>query len=193
MAYSQIIDNSNDFKQMLNECEDFRDKIIFNGTENDTYNGFAPKSWIKLKNVLLFYIDKCEKIYKTKMNLLLFYTDFYAYKTINKAITGLSYIPTEYGPAPSSYNSLYSCIEDVDTIMEIGGNIDRTQLFSNKKPDLEVFNDNEISVLNHIHTTFGSLSGYKIIAIFHEENLWNNINSNEKMIDFKYAFSLKSI
>ena len=40
-------------------------KIVFN-SERGLYNGFAERSLNKLKNVLLFFINKCGGVFKTK-------------------------------------------------------------------------------------------------------------------------------
>ena len=51
---------------------------VFNYNRRTAYNGFATQSIDKLKNTMLFFIEKENGVFFTKMNKLLFYTDFLA-------------------------------------------------------------------------------------------------------------------
>ena len=84
-------------------------------------NGYAPVSISHVKNIILFYINKLDGVFSTKMNKLLFYTDFYAYKTLGYGMTGLAYKAIQYGPVPFNWNVLYGSMEDV--VLRVKGNV----------------------------------------------------------------------
>lgn len=73
-------------KTRLEECEDrsFMDglihKLVFGDNIRSRYNGYAMLSISKLKNVLLFFIEKFNGVFVTQMNKILFYTDFLSYR-----------------------------------------------------------------------------------------------------------------
>ena len=71
------------------------------------------EAYDKLKNVILYLLDKCGNTFNTKMNKLLFYTDFLSYKQYGKGITGLTYNAIQYGPVPLRWDRVYSLIDDV--------------------------------------------------------------------------------
>ena len=168
-------------------------KIVFN-SERGLYNGFAERSLNKLKNVLLFFIDKCGGVFKTKINKLLFYTDFYAYKNYGFAITGLSYKAIKFGPVPNNWNRVYSMFDEIEEIpVDFGGDVEGSKLVSEMQPDFSVFKDNEIKVLEYVYSQLGEATSAKISEISHQEDAWKENVDTTGLIDFSYAFSLKAI
>ena len=73
---------------------------IFGAYPRSIMNGYAEQSYNKLKNIILFFINGCESVFNTKMNKLLFYTDFASYKRRGTGISGLAYKAIQYGPVP---------------------------------------------------------------------------------------------
>jgi len=64
---------------------------IFNGTRRDIFNGYTTQSISKLKNIILFYIERYNGVFFTMMNKLLFYTeDLFSYKMTSKGMNSLS-------------------------------------------------------------------------------------------------------
>ena len=177
-----------------NENLEIIKKFIFNKLERDIYNGFAQPSLDKLKNLILFFIDKCGRIYQTKLNKLLFYTDFYSFKTNGIAITGLTYTMTDYGPTPQCHHWLYEkSFKEIKPYNSIIGYHTKTELTAIVKPDLSVFSENEIQIMNHIYSTLGQLSGYKIASLDFKDDSWKAKIGHDNLLDFSYAFSLKAI
>ena len=54
----------------------------------------------RLKNTLLHILEKCGDVWYTKMNKLLFYTDFLAYREHGMAISGLRAKHRSQQPCP---------------------------------------------------------------------------------------------
>ena len=77
------------FKTDANEM--FFMDYIFNGTRRDIFNGYTTQSISKLKNIILFYIERYNGVFFTMMNKLLFYTeDLFSYKMTSKGMNSLS-------------------------------------------------------------------------------------------------------
>ena len=91
------------------------EEMIFSTSSRSVCNGYAIQSYDKLKNVILYLLDKCGNTFNTKMNKLLFYTDFLSYKLYGQGITGLSYNAIQYGPVPLRWDRVYSLIDGIET------------------------------------------------------------------------------
>ena len=74
--FAKILSKVKSVKTDANDA--FIKDYIFNGSRRDIFNGYATQSISKLKNIILFYIEKYHGVFFTMMNKLLFYTDFYS-------------------------------------------------------------------------------------------------------------------
>ncbi|MEE3447355.1 MAG: type II toxin-antitoxin system antitoxin SocA domain-containing protein [Bacteroidales bacterium] len=188
--YAKILSKAN--IGTINKEKEYLKNIIFD-SERGVFNGFAKRSLTKLKNTMLFFIDRCGSLFKTKMNKLLFYTDFYAYKTYGMAITGLSYKAIQFGPIPNNYKKIYAFVDEIDEMPVSFGNVEGDKLVSTIQPDMSVFSEKELNVLNQVATKFGNMTSKEMSEISHNEDAWKNNVGNFGAIDFSYAFSLKAI
>ena len=65
---------------------------IFNGTRRDIFNGYTTQSISKLKNIILFYIERYNGVFFTMMNKLLFYTeDLFTAHLLHLGVSGTSH------------------------------------------------------------------------------------------------------
>jgi len=69
-------------------------------------NGFREFDGEKLEESVLFFIARVEHAFKTKLNKLLWYADFLAYRTSSRSITGSAYVAATHGPVPKNYDLL---------------------------------------------------------------------------------------
>lgn len=168
--------------------------LIFGSCQRDETNGYASQSLLKLKNVLLFFIEKCNGVFCTKMNKLLFYVDFYSYRQYGVAITGLAYKAIQFGPVPLRWDRVYSLIDDVnqEIVYFDNGNYGQ-RLVSNMSCDLSVFSENEKDVLNAVLLRFKNVSAKEIADVSHDENAWKNYHFSDELIKFDEAFTLTAI
>ncbi|MBQ5540889.1 MAG: SocA family protein, partial [Bacteroidales bacterium] len=120
-------------------------------------------------------------------------TDFYAYKTYGMAITGLSYKAIQFGPIPNNYKKIYAFVDEIDEMPVSFGNVEGDKLVSTIQPDMSVFSEKELNVLNQVATKFGNMTSKEMSEISHNEDAWKNNVGNFGAIDFSYAFSLKAI
>jgi len=68
--------------------------------------GFVKPNLDKFANMVIYFVIK-EKPCKTKLNKLLFYSDFLHYKNHLKAISGSRYRAISLGPVPTEYDAIY--------------------------------------------------------------------------------------
>lgn len=173
-----------------NELECF----VFDGYSRSINNGYAKQSYSKLKNILLFYIDRCNDAFNTKMNKLLFYTDFLSYKSFGTGMSGLAYKAIQYGPVPSKWDRVYGMMDDIyPEIIEFSSGNSGTKLCSSLKPDMSKFTENELAVLNAVIDRFKDVNSNEISKISHEEDAWIKFNETNAFLDFSEAFTLKAV
>ena len=172
----------------------FMRNLIYGGSGRNQYNGYAMLSISKLKNVLLYFIEKFNGVFVTQMNKLLFYADFLSYRECGQAMTGLSFKAIQHGPVPNRWDRVYSLIDDIYQI-EVenkNGNIGN-KLVSDISCDRSSFSEEQLAVLDKVYAAFKNDTPSSISQKSHDELAWKeNINSHS-LIDFKYAFYLKSI
>lgn len=174
--------------------EGFMCNLIYGDRGRSRYNGYAMLSVNKLKNVILFFVEKFKGVFVTQMNKLLFYADFLSYRENGQAITGLSFKAIQHGPVPARWDRVYSLIDDVYQI-EVenkNGNIGN-KLVSEISCDMSSLTNEQFAVLEKVYDTFKNDTPASISEKSHEELAWIENNDTHSFIDFKYAFSLKNI
>lgn len=189
---ARILDKVDSVKVDVNG--DLFTEYIFNGAKRDFFNGFANQSIDKLKNVLLFYIAKFNGVFFTKMNKLLFYTDFYNYKHTGRGVTGLSYKSIQYGFVPLRWDRIYSFFNDIQQeIVRFESGVEGTKLLSDIMPDMSLFTEKEIESLEKVYERFKSESAASISDISHQEVAWQNYLNSNQMVDYSLSFNLKAM
>ncbi|MES2764502.1 MAG: type II TA system antitoxin MqsA family protein [Bacteroidota bacterium] len=160
------------------------------------FTGYKRPSIDRLGQMVLYFAEKIQPR-KTRLNKLLFYSDFLCFKLYGYSMSGFPYRAINYGPVPEKYDTVFEhleseciirrnveVIEGAETVMEqfCPGKID----FNN-----ELFDEKEIKVLDHIIATIGQLNTKDIVLKSHDEEAWKQCNGEKKIISYKeYAFDL---
>jgi uncharacterized phage-associated protein/DNA-binding transcriptional regulator YiaG len=211
----QLVEDPSEFKKLLllqkdNLKDDEYEKILkkvesllpeyhnnFNKNARNIYNGFQKFNIERFTNMVVFFSESM-KPYKTKLNKLLFYTDFYHFKKTGFSISGAIYRAIQYGPVPNDYDTLYQEVikkEKIECVVSEEGDFTSEQFLpiKNKTFDAALFTEQEIQTLNEISQKFKSFTAKKIKDISHEETAWIENEKNKGLISFDYAFELKNI
>jgi len=113
---------------------------------------------------------------KKKLAKLLYYSDFDFFEKFQKSITGDIYNAYPKGPLPSMLNEITSemvkkKLIKIDSVQEWGARYAPTEIYkcSIKRPDLSIFNKNEIKMLNRIVRKYGALNGEQLAELSHIE------------------------
>lgn len=156
-------------------------------------NGYAPQSLTRLKNILLYILEHCSDVFCTKMNKILFYADFLAYRRHGKAITGLSYKAITYGPVPERWDRIYSQFDEIVQELRSYGDKEGCVLTTDSLPDLSLLTPNEIKILDEICSSFSNYTSAQLTDLSHQESAWLNNVNHQNRITFDLAFSLKAV
>ena len=191
-----------EFGKLMNKASAWKDEKysqfetahVFSVMRRTAYNGYAAQSIDKLKNILLFFIEKGKGVFFTKMNKLLFYSDFLSYRLIGRGMTGLAYKAIDFGPVPVRWDRIYSFYDDISQeIVQFPNGKAGTRLISDLPADLSVFTENELQMLNYVYERFKNENSSQISVISHQEEAWKRFVNGDALIDYNMAFWLKAI
>lgn len=190
--YSKI---TNKVKEIIASSEEYHieryeKKRIFNIIRSEE-NGYAPISLERLKNVMLYVLNQCGETFYTKMNKILFYIDFIAYKERGIAITGLSYKAIDYGPVPEHWERVYSQFDEICQEPRTFGTYEGIILSTSTPSNESIFSKEELAILNAVCSRFKTVSSKEISALSHEEKAWIDNHKTHSRIPFTSAFELK--
>jgi uncharacterized phage-associated protein len=182
-----FIDNAADDK-----IERYEQLRIFSEPRSNA-NGYAPLSLSRLKNVMLYILERCDDVWCTKMNKLLFYIDFVAYRECGMAITGLPYRAIDYGPVPDRWSRVYSEFADIKQELQPIGEFVGNILKSTSKADIAQFNADELEIMSNVCQSLGEKSASELSRISHAEKAWLDYHEGHSLIPFATAFDIVAI
>lgn len=106
----------------------------------------------KFRELLIYITDQCENhtlFGSVKLNKVLFYSDFLAYKTLGKPITGAEYLALERGPGPKA---LVPIREDMIRKRDIApdNRMFQHRLIPLRDANLKLFTAQEIALVDRV-------------------------------------------
>ena len=167
---------------------------VFGRSLRDINSGYAALSISKIKNIFLYFIEKERGVFITKMNKLVFYTDFLSYRMLGKGMTGLAYKAIQHGPVPVRWDRIYSFYDEIhQDIVVFSDGREGTVLKSNLSPDLSDFSEEEQGILETVYLRFKNESPSQISETSHHEEAWKQYVDSGQLISFEKAFCLKAL
>jgi putative zinc finger/helix-turn-helix YgiT family protein len=176
-----------------NSLKGYYEKTMGNIPPN-ILNGYRSFNIDKFIQSVIYFCDCGIGI--TKLNKLLFYMDFKHFKTHGHSITGLAYARLPFGPVPDQYRALYSMLTIEEAVLnsniefQAGEEWHRETYASQVKPDLEVFDESELTTIKFIKNHFSSWSTGRISDYSHEEKGYVDTENSMK-ISYRFAETLR--
>ena len=148
----------------------------------------------KYQNVILYLSSKLggEIRGKKKLAKLLYFVDFDYFEKKEEPITGEMYKALPMGPFPVHMESVIKDLVvakkmNVESIEEVPG-YNPTEVYKAKsEPDENIFNDDEIKILDRVAMKYGHLSGKQLEDLTHAEAPYIGTEPNEE-IAYELAF-----
>jgi putative zinc finger/helix-turn-helix YgiT family protein len=168
----------------------------YNIEEPNEFNGYKVFDFDKASNIALFFTEKM-KPWKTVLNKLFFFCDFYYFKKYCVSISGLKYIPLSLGPVPDKYDILLAQIEScgsirVDYVQFPDGNIGEKFIPGiNARFNPDSISRSELDTLESVLSKFKHMSAQQIVDISHQEKAWADNYSHKKVISYYFAFEME--
>jgi Protein of unknown function (DUF4065) len=110
----------------------------------------------KMKELILYLATKSEddpRFSSTKLNKLLFYCDFTAYRRLGHSITGHSYQKLPFGPAPKAVLPILSQMQgdgDCDEIRKDYFGREQRRVQANRRSETALFSADELQLADEI-------------------------------------------
>jgi antitoxin SocA-like protein len=113
---------------------------------------------------------------KKKLAKLLYFTDFdrYEYKESNKSITGDTYQKLPMGPFPTHFPAIVDKLVRANKLTitqeDYQPGFNPFEVYTCKtEPDMSVFDEDDIKILNRVSKIYGGLSGKQLEELSHAE------------------------
>ncbi len=163
----------------------------------DITSGFKAFNRKKTKNVILYFAER-QSPYKTKMNKLLYYTDFVHFRNTAQSITGLRYVAIPHGPVPNHFEYLFEAFVEEGIIFKVTtmtnfGELEQILPSEEVHFDPSIFSATELETLDYVANLFKDKSASEIADISHREPAWKENIEGKKIIPFSYAFGLETV
>jgi DNA-binding transcriptional regulator YiaG len=178
-----------------NEIDNMYEAMMLGERRPSLFNGYRIPNLEKINNMVLFFAEKV-KPFKTKMNKLLFYTDFFHFKNTCYSISGLTYQAIQKGPVPKHYDWIFDNTMEkkfVTIKLHDYGEYMGEQFLATGEVvfNAALFTTSEIKAMETVANYFEKATVNTIVSKSHEENAWINNVEDFGAIDYNYGFELK--
>lgn len=151
------------------------------------------RQWPKLKELLLYVAQKSfddPDFGATKLNKILYYSDFLAFGQLGHPITEATYQRLDHGPVPLPLLTVKQELEREQAAEVIAvPRFNRTQkrLIPKRRARLDAFSADEIALVDEV---IDALRGYNAVAVSelsHLEKSWQLVDDREE-IPYEFVF-----
>ena len=128
----------------------------------------------KFRELVLYIAAQCEEhpfFGATKLNKILFFSDFIAYERLGAPITGAEYVALEYGPGPRRWVPIRQDML-LDGEIEIRLTGSQQRVVARRSPDLETFSPGEREVVDMVITALEYQDAESVSALSHRFLGW---------------------
>jgi putative zinc finger/helix-turn-helix YgiT family protein len=166
---------------------------LFDSYVIDEFSGFMKFEIEKFIAMFMFFVANLKLAWKTKINKLLWYADFLHFKEYSCALSGAHYVRLPYGPVPDNYEMIIGYLLSEGSLgkEEVIFGKDKVveKLVSRTTPDLTIFKESELKVLNYILTEFKDTTSKEISKKSHAEHAFTCTREGQP-ISYKLAEKL---
>ena len=159
--------------------------------EEAVFTGQRIFSFEKLAAMTAYIAAHSKDLYKTKLNKLLFYSDFINYYLNGVSISGSRYVHLPYGPVPDSYESTLQNLA-LSGMVEIIRGQGYEVIRAKDEPITAVLNNRERETIDWVLENFGQMSAADISEFSHREKAYRFTRSGE-YIAYEYAKFLQKL
>ena len=139
----------------------------------------------KLRELILYLIHNSEadpKFGSTKLNKLLFFCDFLAYRSLGQSITGHEYQKLDFGPAPRAFLPIFSQMVEANECRireEDAHGYKKKRPIALREPRAEVFSGEEIDLIRDVISELWNSNGSEVSELSHRFLGWELAESKE--------------
>lgn len=151
----------------------------------DVFTGRRTFSFEKLAAMIDYVAYRGTNVYKTKLNKLLFYSDFIHFHLSGASISGSRYVHLPYGPVPERYEGVLAKLSAVDTItIEKRGEYQLIKGWND--PIIGTLSNEEKRTLDLVLEKLGTMTSSELTRQSHREKAYKFTKLGEP-IAYEYA------
>lgn len=171
------------------------EKLIFGECKPNALTGYKSPDLNKFTEMIVYFAEKMQP-WKTKLNKLLFYSDFLMFKKYAFSMSGISYRAIDMGPVPKDFHSIFDFADrnqyvNIDSILFPDNGVgEQFKPFGNRSFQPNLFSKAELAVLDAVAEIFKETSTSEIVDFSHKEKAWLENKDAKSLIDYKYSFDL---
>ena len=149
----------------------------------------TTKKAVDIAKIILFFANESTyKLYKTKLNKLLFYVQFLYYKKYEEELLNEVFLRDHYGPVLDNLDQYLDILKRANLI-ELKRNIYGTIVEPLEQLPSTEYDPKELKVLKKVQEQFDSYTAKGISEYSHLEDVW--INTPQKnILDIKGSLTL---
>lgn len=145
----------------------------------------------KFKELVVYIARMCQDdIYfgATKLNKILFFSDFISYRMQGKPITGAEYFALDWGPVPTAYKRIRDEMVGKDIIVQKFFRQQRTLAL--REANLEKFSPEEISIVHSVIDALRDKDSEAVSLLSHGmlgwKAAWTEYGTTDEMVAIPY-------
>ena len=168
----------------------------FMTARDDIQSGFRRFDLDRFEAAVLFFCSNMENVFKTKLNKLLWYFDFFSFKRQMRSATGTIYVHLPYGPVPDNYDFFLAnlvrenALEPHEVIFDEEKRVAGEVFRALEEPEIKLFNKVELECLHLVAAHFSEMSAKEISEHSHNEEGYKNTSSGQ-VISYEWAKPIK--
>jgi putative zinc finger/helix-turn-helix YgiT family protein len=155
--------------------------------------GYGATPAVRKLGEMMVYFAEQPRMWRTKLNKLLFYADFLHAKRSGAPISGARYVRMQFGPVPADFYTLQAMLVDGASLDEIAaeeGDCTGSVFIARRPADRSRFSECELETLDYVAHYFADWSASRIAVYSHQEPGWLETKDRET-IPLDYAASLR--
>ncbi len=154
----------------------------------------------RLAELILFVANRCtddKKFGATKLNKILFFSDFVSMRRQGKAITGTPFMREKKGPVPRRLVPVRESLIDqkravIKKVKLFSGN-EQHRLIALDEPDLSIFTSADIDIVTAIIDALWNKTAEQVSDLSHELPAWELADDKEDIpIEAAFILSIKA-
>ncbi|HEY3282616.1 MAG TPA: type II TA system antitoxin MqsA family protein [Armatimonadota bacterium] len=162
---------------------------------DDPYTGNRKFCAELLREMMVFFVHRLRGSYKTKVNKLLFYSDFLHFRHFGVSISGATYVHLTFGPVPDQYEDYLFQLEAFDEALERREVMLQTgdvveQLVATRAATMDLFSSTAERVLESVAAHFEGMTSKQVVELSHEEPAYQETTPKER-IPYTFAAQLR--
>lgn len=167
------------------------DSLYVNFMEENDLNGYKVLDIDKVANVIGYFSQFIDNLYKVKLMKLLWYADAIFFGRHGKSMTGLVYRHMPLGALPIAHDEIIA-LPTVKVVEELIYDDTSYRIQPNKEVNISDFSLEELSVLEMVATTFRSFKSKEMIDYMHKEKAYTD-TMPDQVIPYSLAKRLNEL